>query len=387
MFKDDILKAIYDKYLYEYFVVDSDFQILHYSDRVIEYCEVDCIDGENSNIFNIIPEIFGMEDELMEIFDDRKEHILLPSVFKAPDHYVDISIKKGSSETLIILFENVTKTIEYQRQLQQDRNENIMLSKELIKKNAQLEVYNREMDRLVQEEIAKNIENQKLIRLQARHAQMGELIGMITHQWKQPLSIININSGYLKMRYSDEIEDKDIFVSKIENILNQSRYLNQTIIDFQNFFNPNEKKKIFNLKDVIEKTLSLVSSDYINKNISITIDEKSSADILGYENEYSQVVLSILQNSREALLLHPNKNMYISISIETKDKKSILKIKDNAGGIPESIIDSIFNAYMTTKESGSGLGLHISKSIIEKKMNGTIAVQNLDEGAEFTIIV
>jgi len=131
----------------------------------------------------------------------------------------------------------------------------------------------------------------------------------------------------------------------------------------------------------------LVKNDYINKNISITIDDKNDIDILGYENEYNQVILSILQNSRDAFLLNPNKNMYIIITIDIKNHKSILKIKDNAGGIPESIIDSIFNVYMTTKENGSGLGLHISKSIIEKKMNGTISVQNIDGGAEFTIVV
>jgi len=387
MFKNDIFEAIYDMHIYEYFIVDSDFQILHYSDRITDYCEEDCIDDKNGDIFAIIPEIFGAKDELIDVFNNRKDHILLPSIFKAPNHYVDISIKRGSNDTLIILFENVTKAIKSQRQLQQDHNEKIILSRELTKKNAQLEVYNREMDRLVQEEIAKNIENQNLIRLQARHAQMGELISMITHQWKQPLSIINLNSGYLKIKYSETIDDKDIFISKIENILNQSRYLNQTIIDFQNFFNPNDKKELFNVKQAIEKILSLVGSDYINRGISIIIDEKSDMHILGYENEYSQAILAILQNSRDALLLNPNKNMYIMITIDTQDHKSILKIKDNAGGIPDSIIDSIFNVYMSTKENGSGLGLHISKSIIEKKMNGTISVQNIDDGAEFTIMV
>jgi len=161
-----------------------------------------------------------MRDELIEIFDNKKDHLSLPSIFKAPHHYIDISIRRGSNETLVILFENVTNAIKSKQQLQQDHNEKIILSKELTKKNAQLEIYNREMDRLVQEEISKNIENQNLIRLQARHAQMGELIGMITHQWKQPLSIINLNSGYLKIRYLEDVEDKDIFESKIENILN-----------------------------------------------------------------------------------------------------------------------------------------------------------------------
>ena len=387
MFKNDILKAIYDRDIYEYFILNSDFEILHHSDKIMNYCEVDSINDNNSDIFSIVPEIFGMRDELRQLTEKKRDRVYLPSIFKAPKHYVDISITRGTEATLIMLFENVTKSIESRRRLQQSHNENMLLSRELSKKNIRLEAYNKEMNRLVQEEIGKNIENQNLIRLQARHAQMGELIAMITHQWKQPLSIINLNSGYLHMKYSESIKDQDIFNSKIENILNQSRHLNQTIIDFQNFFNPHQKRERFNVKQAINKILSLVENDYTNRGISIIIEQKTDASILGYENEYCQVVLAILQNSRDALLSRPNEHMHIKISIDAQNHSSILKIKDNAGGIAEEIIDSVFDVYMSTKESGSGLGLHISKSIIEKKMNGKISVQNRDKGAEFTIIV
>ncbi len=387
MHKKDIFEVIYDKHLYEYLIINRNFRIIDYSERIINYCDTDSIDDEDSDIFTLIPELFGMRNDLIDIFDEREDHILLPTISKAPDYYIDITIKRGSNNTLIILLEDVTETIKSKRQLQQDHNEKIILSKELTKKNAQLEVYNMEMNRLVQEEIAKNIENQNLIRLQARHAQMGELIGMITHQWKQPLSIINLNGGYLKIKYSEDIKDKNIFDSKINNILMQSKHLNQTIVDFQNFFNPHATRETFSPREAIDKVLTLVHQDYISKSIHITIDEKCDPCIMGYANEYGQVILSILQNARDAFLSQPNKNMRINISIDKKDQRSIVKIRDNAGGIPSEIIDRVFDVYLSTKKNGSGLGLHISKSIIEQKMGGTISVENVDNGAEFTITV
>lgn len=389
----EVFRAIYDNHLYEYFIINRSFEIIYYSKKVDIYCDKGSFDGSKTDIFVAIPELIGIEDELREVFDGKNSRVVIPSTFKAPNNYVNISINigrasysdRGQYETVIILFENITAIVEAQHKALQDHNEKRLLSLELAKKNAQLEIFNQDIQRLVNEEISKNIENQKLIKLQERHAQMGELIGMITHQWKQPLSTINMSCGLLQIKYKNDNLNKDIFNRQIDNILKQSTYLNQTILDFQNFFNPSKQLQRFNIIETITTLLSLVKNDYSLKNITVEITGDSSVEIYGYPNEYNQVILSILQNARDAFVENPHKNMKIDILVSVKDDKSIVKIKDNAGGIPDNIIKDIFNPYMSTKEDGSGLGLHIAKSVIETNLKGKISVKNIDDGAEFCI--
>ena len=226
----EVFKAIYDNHLYEYFIINRNFEIMAYSDKIAIYCDESSFDGSQTDIFLAIPELVGIEDEVIEIFDGINNKVFLPSIFKAPSSYVNISISGGRVsidnrdryETVVILFENITTTTKAQHSSLQDRNEKSILSLELAKQNRQLEIFNQDMQKLVNEEISKNIENQKLIKLQERHAQMGELIGMITHQWKQPLSTINMNCGVLQIKYSKDTLTKNIFDRQIENILRQS---------------------------------------------------------------------------------------------------------------------------------------------------------------------
>jgi len=391
----EVFRAIYDNHLYEYFIINRSFEIIYYSKKVDIYCDKGSFDGSKTDIFVAIPELIGIEDELRDVFDGKNDKIIIPSIFKAPNNYVNISINIGRAsysdmgeyESVVILFENITTIVKAQHKALQDHNEKSLLSIELAQKNAQLEMFNQDMQRLVNEEIGKNIENQKLIKLQERHAQMGELIGMITHQWKQPLSTINMNCGVLQLKCKSDKLTPDILEKKIENILIQSTYLNQTIIDFQNFFNPSKKLQKFNIIDTITTLLSIVKNDYSLKNISVELKGDTSVEIYGYPNEYNQVILSILQNARDAFVAKPHDDMKIDILVSSRDDKSIVKIRDNAGGIPKDIIKDIFNLYMSTKTDGSGLGLHISKSIIESHLKGEISVANIDDGAEFCIVV
>ncbi|MFK5974913.1 MAG: HAMP domain-containing sensor histidine kinase [Sulfurovum sp.] len=377
----EVFKAIYDNHLYEYFIINRKFEIKTYSDQVDIYCDNGSFDGSHTDIFLAIPELVGIENGLIEIFDGTHDKILLPSVFKAPNSYVNISICGGKTysddrdtyETVVILFENVTIITEANLRALQEHNEKSILSMELAKKNEQLEIFNQDMKRL--------------IKIQERHAQMGELIGMITHQWKQPLSTINMNCGVLQIKHINGTLSKEVFDKQLENILKQSEYLNQTIIDFQNFFNPSKKRVYFNIINTIKRLLSLVKNDYSLKNISVEIRGDESLEIYGYSNEYNQVMLSILQNARDAFVQKPHKNMEIDILVSKKDEKSQVIIKDNAGGIPNDIIKDIFNIYTTTKKNGSGLGLHIAKSIIEVNLKGKLSVANIDSGVEFSILV
>ena len=391
----EVFQAIYEKHLYEYFIIDSNLKIITYSDEISKYCDIDIFDLGRNDIFVAVPELVGMRDELLTIFDGSCSDIVLPTIAKATDIYVDLTICRGKPAfeneqqytTAIVLFEDVTdKTVAHQNSLQ-DRNEKVILAKELEKKNLQLERFNIDMYNLVQEEIIKNRENQKIIKLQARHAQMGEIIGMITHQWKQPLNIINMACGFLQMRFNRGKLDKELFDRKIANVLNQSSHLNQTILDFQNFFNPATKMERFIIYDTLNNMLNLVKSDYVMKNISITLEGCKNTQIDGYPNEFSQAILSLLQNSRDAFMNIPHEDMRIDITIANKDGTATVTVKDNAGGIPADILPKIFDVYITTKKDGSGLGLHIVKSIIEEKMNGELQVINIPGGVKFVISI
>lgn len=392
---NDVLQAIYQKHHYEYLILDKELKIIAYSDEVTQYCDSNILEICEEDIYTLIPELVGLEQELQELLDGTLKRFILPTIYKSPDRYIDLTMSRAkhnevtdpNCSTLIILFEDVTKKRQKDQEFLQNHNEKILITQDLEDKNRQLKRLNEDMQSLVQEEIKKNRENQKLIKLQARHAQMGELIGMITHQWKQPLNIINMSCVFLQIKYNTKQLDRQLFTKKIDNILDQSSHLNQTILDFQNFFNPSLKREHFHIVDNISNILNLVKSDYTTKSITIDLKGDPKIEAYGYPNEFSQVVLALLQNSRDAFLLNPHDDMRIEITIGQQDAYSTISVKDNAGGVPEAIMPKIFDVYMTTKQEGSGLGLHISKSIIEEMMQGKITIQNKESGAEFIIAI
>ena len=395
MHTKEVLHAIYNNYLYEYFIINRNFEIVEYSDNASLYCVENSFMQCETDLFSAFPEFFCMEDELREAFYTEKPNFVIPFVFKVPDYYINIRLHggkhstkdKGVYETIIILFENATEEARREHKALQSRNENALLLEEVAEKNAQLKIFNQEMERLVEEEVLKNMEKQRTIEIQSRHSQMGEMIGMITHQWKQPISVINTVCMLLKIKYEQGTLTNTTFNEKIGNILEQSKYLNQTIYDFQHFFNPSKKKKIFNVMDTMQSMLSLVGLGYTLQNIEILLEGDKDISIHGYPNEYSQVVLSLLQNAKDAFLLHPHIDMKIYVVVSTSNERSLVMIKDNAGGIPHDIIGQIFNLYSTTKEEGSGLGLHIAKNVVENNMGGKLTVKNGENGAEFSILI
>ena len=327
---------------------------------------------------------------------------MIPHVFKEPDYYVNILIHSGEKEyqkehtlsknnhqnkKLIILLENVTEMTNIQQHVIQVANEKALLLQELAQKNKQLQTFNEQMQELVDAEIKKNLEKQKMVEVQSRHSQMGEMIGMITHQWKQPLNAINMIANVLKLKHHKGRLTNDIFDTKIDNILKQTDYMNETVDVFQRFFKPTKEKIEFNLFKTIHIILDLVQHEYALKQINLELKGDQTISIYGYPNEYNQVILAILNNAKDAFLTKPHDTMHIGITIETKDGNSLVTITDNAGGIPEDIIDNIFDLYMTTKSQGTGLGLNIAKSVIELNMQGQISVQNVKDGAKFSIIL
>lgn len=394
MYREEVFDAIYKNHSYEYLIINSSFVVLDYSSDISKYCD-GAFDKHQTDIFSAIPELIGMEDTLLEVFHSEcNGDIDVPMVFREPHYYINLHISVGKTRdvaksrsygSLIILFEDVTKKVHLQHKTLQDHNEKRLLLDEIADKNKQLEVFNKDMQRLVDKEISKNREKQRMLELKSRHSQMGEMIGMITHQWKQPLNMININCGLLKMKHDMQMLDDKTFHKQVNSILEQSKHMNQTVCDFQHFFNPTKDKEYFNIMKTMKSILSLVGIDYTLSNIELVLRGDEEVMGFGYPNEYNQVILSLLQNAKDAFLELPKENMSIKIEVCQKKSGSLVTIEDNAGGIPLYSIDKIFENYMTTKEEGSGLGLHIAKSVIEEHMGGKIWVQNHDKGAMFSI--
>lgn len=239
--------------------------------------------------------------------------------------------------------------------------------------------------------MTKALETQENIMLsQSKHAAMGEMISMIAHQWRQPLSIIStIASGIcLKKDFGTIDIDKDL--DDLSEIVETTQYLSETINDFQNFFKKDKILHKINIEYIITKVLTLNKKTFDSNHIELKFINNSTININTYQNELIQVIINIINNAKDALILN-NIDKSKEITIKTQDMQNAISIEisDNAGGIAEDIMNKIFEPYFTTKEpkSGTGLGLHIAKTIIEKHLQGSIKVQNNNQGALFTLII
>ena len=209
-------------------------------------------------------------------------------------------------------------------------------------------------------------------------ASMGEMIGNIAHQWRQPLSVIStVSTGMILQKEYDILTD-DFFVESCESINNNAQYLSKTIDDFKNFIKGDRIKKQFVLEDEINSFLNLVSSSIKNHNINVILDLQEGIKLDGYQNELTQCLINIFNNAKDELKDKDEETRYVFISTSIKNNKAIIKIKDNAGGIPDDIINKIFEPYFTTKHKaqGTGLGLHMSYNLIVDGMDGTIKANN-----------
>jgi phosphate/phosphite/phosphonate ABC transporter binding protein len=259
---------------------------------------------------------------------------------------------------------------------------------ELKRMEHELETLNSTLEQRVQKEISLGMEKERMLIHQSRLAAMGEMIGHIAHQWRQPLNLM----GLIIQGIADAYKYGDLSGEYLEKSVNKGmdviNLMSQTIDDFRNFFKPDKVKQEFNIKDIIEKSISFVISGFKNNNIDLKADIRDDITIFGYPNEYRHVLLNILSNAKDILLERNVKNPIVKLSAHVENGKSVVLISDNGGGIDKSIIDKIFEPYFTTKDDkGTGIGLYMSKMIIEKNMGGSLSVKNIDGGAEFRIVV
>lgn len=230
-------------------------------------------------------------------------------------------------------------------------------------------------------------EKETLLIESAKLAEMGEMISVIAHQWRQPLSSISSIVTRLIMKTNMKSLSSELLIEKANEINKYLQYMSKTIDDFRNFFTPTKNKELVSLNDIVNNTNHIIEKTFQSKGISLEIDNTVMKRQYFYKNELSQVLLNLLNNAKDALLEKQIENPKVSITFKEDEENQYIYIKDNAGGIPEDIINKIFDPYFSTKtkKNGTGLGLHITKTIIEKHSNGKIDVRNKEDGAVFEI--
>lgn len=228
---------------------------------------------------------------------------------------------------------------------------------------------------------------ERMLIQQNRLAAMGEMISNIAHQWRQPLNTLGLIIQRLPIFYGTDMFNKEFVTETSSDAMKLVNHMSATIDDFRNFFKPEKERIDFSLNKAINQAVSLVEVSFRSHRLQIALHMDGDPVVNGYPNEFSQVIMNILFNARDAIIENRRENGMIAIRSGKEDERVIICISDNAGGIPEEIVDSIFDPYFTTKgpDRGTGIGLFMSKVIIEQNLGGHLSVRNTSEGAEFRI--
>ena len=249
--------------------------------------------------------------------------------------------------------------------------------------------HNKELEKRVEEEVAKNREKDKLMFQQAKLASLGEMLGNISHQWRQPL--MEINSLFLPIEAKITLDiplEKEELLETITKLNHITKYMSNTIDDFKDFFATNKEKIKFQLIEQINSTINIISGGLKANNIKLDIIIQKNPEMIGYKNDYSQVLINIINNAKDILIQRKISEPYIKISIFEENENIITTVEDNGGGIKVEPIEKVFEPFFTyEKIGGSGIGLFMSKLIIEKNMHGKLIAQNSSIGAFFKIII
>ena len=250
-----------------------------------------------------------------------------------------------------------------------------------------LALLNRELDNRVKKEVEKNKEQEQILMQKSKFIALGETINLIAHQWRQPISELNAIVLNIKLHHKMGKLTNDLMNDKSRQIDNVLEYMSKTIDDFRTFFKPQKKVERFNLNESISRVLDITKAMLEDGNIKIDKEIDTSLYIVNFQNEFEQVLLNILSNARDAML--GDKIEKPTVKFQTYKEKSqvYIKISDNAYGINEELIDKIFDPYFTTKDdaNGTGIGLYMSKIIIEKNMRGFLDIQSDKKGSTFII--
>ena len=262
----------------------------------------------------------------------------------------------------------------YRQRLLRRLNESLV--EKVHEKTKKIREVNSQLEKRIKKEVDENLKKDRLLSQQQKMISMGQMVENIAHQWRQPLSLITTSVSGLKIKKMLGDLDDEFFNKTLDSVMNTSQYLSSTIDDFRYFFKPQREKEDFYLENCCNRTIDLLEANFLEKNIKVicTIDD---VKINGYETELIQVLINLLNNSKDALESKEDEKL-IFIDILRKNNKAIIKIKDNAGGIDEDILDKVFEPYFTTKHQaqGTGIGLYMCQEIVTKHMNGHIDITN-----------
>ena len=279
------------------------------------------------------------------------------------------------------------------RQIEDTLHEQTALLEDEIAQRQQtqeeLNVINSSLEERIADTISELRKKDNLLLQQSKLAAMGELLNNIAHQWRQPLNNIAVSIQTIQfLNKAGELtqEEMDRDIKAVMDIL---LYMSGTIDDFRKFFIKDREKRPFGVQEVVEKTLNLIRSALDDKGIVVSMTAEPDIQAVGYPNEYSQTLMNILYNARDALLEKQVQEPRITITITQHNTKSVLTVADNAGGIHQQILPQIFEPYVTTKgpSQGTGIGLYMAKTMIERNMGGTLTARNTAVGAEFRIVL
>ena len=280
----------------------------------------------------------------------------------------NIKLDMDSNDELGILAKSFQNTVDKMKLLVEEKNRvNLNLKKQ------------------VDEAIEKTKAKDRQLLSQSRLAQMGEMISMIAHQWRQPLAAISATSNSLNIKVQLQTLDNKTILELTDRISQYSEHLSSTIDDFRLFFKPNKEKSHTTYNEILVSVLNIIETSIINKNITIKKELDSTTQFYTYPNEIKQVILNLLKNAEDVLIEREIENPQIII----KSYNNILEIIDNGGGVKDEIYEKIFDPYFTTKDekNGTGLGLYMSKTIIEEHCKGTLTLRNSKNRAIFRISI
>jgi PAS domain S-box-containing protein len=248
-----------------------------------------------------------------------------------------------------------------------------------------LQALNEMLEQRVKEETAQNMAQERLLIQQARHAAMGEMIGNIAHQWRQPLNTLGLIVQNIAIDYQDGVLDQNSLTEYKNTATDTVHKMSRTIDDFRNFFRPNHPEETFSLLVPIQEASNLIDASMQNNAIAVTVDCAEDIKAFGSSNEFSQVMLNLLANAKDALVERKSPLKTIEVSAHEEGNHAVVFVRDNGGGIPLESMDKIFDPYFTSKESGTGIGLYMTRMIVEQHMHGKITCRNTGDGAEFTL--
>ncbi len=303
---------------------------------------------------------------------------------------IPILDEKDDIEEFIAIRYDVTQEIFYKHSLEKKEREleelNAELEKRVEDKTKELKELNETLEIRVKEEIKKNEEKQKVMFWQSRFASLGEMLANIAHQWRQPLTELNLTLFSLKKAALNGETDS------VEELYGESKALiknmSSTIEDFSNFFKPDKEKQHFMLHESIEEALQILKR-VLKKDMIQVKTFYEDVSVLGITNEFTQVIVNLLKNSRDAFVENGVLIREITIKVSQKSEYAYITVEDNAGGIKEKERYKIFEPYFTTKHTsqGTGLGLFMSKMICEKGFNGSLDVSSKKGTTKFTVTI